>query len=98
MGHTIVVGLTKLRILRQNLPVGSAPPRANRARDKVTQRVANSWHTRGPYKGSWHPQAFYLTPSWEVSFMPLHVGWHLAIRVSCQELPGKVACNHLVQI
>jgi hypothetical protein len=36
MGHTIVVGLPKLRVLRQNPPVGSALPRANRVRDKVT--------------------------------------------------------------
>jgi hypothetical protein len=38
----IIVGLPKLRVLRQNLPVGSAPPRANRARDKVTEMVASS--------------------------------------------------------
>jgi hypothetical protein len=30
------VGLPKLRVLRQNPPVGLALPRANRARDKVT--------------------------------------------------------------
>jgi hypothetical protein len=35
-------GLPKLRVLRQNPPVGSAPPRANRARDKATQRVVSS--------------------------------------------------------
>jgi hypothetical protein len=32
----IDVGLPKLRILRQNLPVGSVPLRANRVRDKAT--------------------------------------------------------------
>jgi hypothetical protein len=44
-GHTIIVGLPKLRVIRQNPPVRSAPPRANRARDIATQRVASSWHT-----------------------------------------------------
>jgi hypothetical protein len=37
-------GHAKLRVLRQNPLVGSEPPRANRARDKVIQRVANSWN------------------------------------------------------
>jgi hypothetical protein len=42
MGPMIVVGLLELRVLRQNSLVGSAPPRAHGARDKATQRVANS--------------------------------------------------------
>jgi hypothetical protein len=33
---TIVVGMVELSGRRQNLPAGSAPPRANKARDKVT--------------------------------------------------------------
>jgi hypothetical protein len=41
--------------------------------DKATQR--------GPIKGTQHPQALYLSPRREVSFLPLRVGWHLAIRV-----------------
>jgi hypothetical protein len=36
-GPTIVVGLPKLRVLRQNPPVGSVLPRANREREKVTK-------------------------------------------------------------
>jgi hypothetical protein len=40
-GPMIVVSLPKLKVLRQNPPVGSAPPRANRARDKATQMVAS---------------------------------------------------------
>jgi hypothetical protein len=35
-GSMIDVGLPKLKILRQNLPVGSVPLRANRVRDKAT--------------------------------------------------------------
>jgi hypothetical protein len=54
--------------------VGSELPRATRARDEVTQRVASSWHIRGPIEGTRHPQASYLSPDWEVSFMPLCVG------------------------
>jgi hypothetical protein len=42
MDHTIVVGLPKLRVSMQNPSVMLAPPGANRARDKVTQRVASS--------------------------------------------------------
>jgi hypothetical protein len=38
MGPTTAVGLLKLMVLRQNPPVGSAPPRANRAMDKATQK------------------------------------------------------------
>jgi hypothetical protein len=49
IGPMIVEGPRKLRVLRQNQPVGSEPPRANRARDKMTQRVANSWHFVGPH-------------------------------------------------
>jgi hypothetical protein len=69
-GPTIAEGPANLRVLRQNPPVGLAPPRAM---DKATQR--------GPIKGTQHPQALYLSPRREVSFLPLRVGWHLAIRV-----------------
>jgi hypothetical protein len=62
MGHTIAMGLPKLRVLRQNPPDGSAPPRANRERDKGTQRVSSSWHTRDPSEGTRHPEALYMSP------------------------------------
>jgi hypothetical protein len=52
MGHTIAVGLPKHRVIRQNPPVRSAPSRETRARDKATQMVASSWHTRGPFEGT----------------------------------------------
>jgi hypothetical protein len=81
MGNMIIVGLPKLRVLRQNLSIRSVPPRANRVRDKTTQRVASNWHTQRPSEGTRHPQALFLSPVSEVSFMPLHVDWHLAIRV-----------------
>jgi hypothetical protein len=42
MGPMIVVGLSKLGVLRQTPLARSVPPRINRARDKVTQRVAKS--------------------------------------------------------
>jgi hypothetical protein len=35
----------------------------------------------GPIEGTQHPEALYLSPDWEVSFMPLCVGWHLAVWV-----------------
>jgi hypothetical protein len=50
-GPMIVVSLPKLKILRQNPPVGSAPPRANKVRDKATQMVASSWRYPGPHRG-----------------------------------------------
>jgi hypothetical protein len=43
MGPMIVMGLLELRVLRQNLLGSSAPPRGNRARDKVIQRIDSSW-------------------------------------------------------
>jgi hypothetical protein len=81
MGHTIVMGLPMVRVRRQNPPVGLEPPRAIRARDEVTQRVDRSWHIQSPIEGTQHSQASYLSLNWEVSFTPLHVGWHRVIRV-----------------
>jgi hypothetical protein len=50
--HTIVVGLPMLRVQRRNLPVGSEPPRATRARYEATQGVASSWHNQSPIEGT----------------------------------------------
>jgi hypothetical protein len=61
MGHTIAVDLPKLRVLRQNPPDWSVPRKTNRARDKMTQRVANSWNTWGTSEGTQHPQVLYLS-------------------------------------
>jgi hypothetical protein len=36
--------------------------------------------SREPSRGQ-HPQASYLSPDREISFMPLRVGWHQAVRV-----------------
>jgi hypothetical protein len=41
MGLTIAMCLLKLRVRRQNLLDGPASPRANRAKDKATKRVAS---------------------------------------------------------
>jgi hypothetical protein len=51
MGPMIVEWPAKLKVQRQNPPVGSASPRANRMRDKVTQGMANSGHFLGPHRG-----------------------------------------------
>jgi hypothetical protein len=53
--------------------------RATRARDEVIQGVTVASTFWGPIEGTQCPQALYLIPDREVSFMPLHVGWHLAI-------------------
>jgi hypothetical protein len=71
MGHTITMGLPMLRVQRRNLPDGSEPPRATRARDKATHGVATSWHIQGPIEGIRCPQASYLSLDREVSFTPL---------------------------
>jgi hypothetical protein len=42
MGHTIAVGLSMLRVGRQNLLDGSKPPRATRVRDEATQGMTSS--------------------------------------------------------
>jgi hypothetical protein len=82
-GPMIVVSLPKLNVLRQNPLVGSAPPRANRARDKATQMVTSGWRYPGPHRGDpasssflsrSRPRGFHHTPT-------SRVGWHLAIRV-----------------
>jgi hypothetical protein len=53
-------------------------------RDEVTQNVASSWRIRCPNEGIQHPEASNLSLDREVSFVPLHVGWHRAIRVSAR--------------
>jgi hypothetical protein len=64
-------GLPKLRVPRKTPPVGLALPRANRARDKATQRVASSWHFLGAHRGDptsssfvskSRPRGFFHTP------------------------------------
>jgi hypothetical protein len=67
-------GLLKLKVHKQNPLDRSEPPRVTIARDEVTQKMASSWHIWHPIEGIQHPQALYLSPDWEVSFMPLHVG------------------------
>jgi hypothetical protein len=74
-------GLPKLRVQRQNPPVGSEPPKATKERDEATQAVASSWCIRSPNKGTQHPQASYLRLDRVVFFMPLRVGWHQALQV-----------------
>jgi hypothetical protein len=51
MGPTIVMGMPKVRVWRQNPPVRSVPPRSNRARDNVTKRVGSNSHYLGPDLG-----------------------------------------------
>jgi hypothetical protein len=51
MGPMIAEGPIKLMILMQNPSVGLVSPRANRAMDKVTQRVASSWYFLKPRRG-----------------------------------------------
>jgi hypothetical protein len=43
--------------------------------------VASIWRIRSTFEGTRHPRASYLSQDWEVSFTPIHVGWHLAVRV-----------------
>jgi hypothetical protein len=50
-GPTIVVNLPKPKVPRQNLPVESALPKANRAREKATQKLASSRNYPGPHRG-----------------------------------------------
>jgi hypothetical protein len=50
---------------------GSEPPRATRARDKATKKMATSSHIRSPIEGIQRPQASYLSLDWDISFTPL---------------------------
>jgi hypothetical protein len=47
----------------------------------MTQRMANIWCTRCPIEGTRPPQTLYLSLDWEVSVVPLRVGWYRAIWV-----------------
>jgi hypothetical protein len=55
----------------------------------VTQRVACNGHIWCPIEGIRYSQASYLSLEWEVSVVPLRVGWHLAVRIFCMDYPGK---------
>jgi hypothetical protein len=77
----IAEGPAMLSVPRQNLPIRLELPKATKVRDEATQRVANIWHIRGSIERTRDPQASYLSPDRVVSFTPLYVGWHLAIRV-----------------
>jgi hypothetical protein len=61
--------------------VGSEPPKATRAGDEATQRVASGCRIWCPIMGMWHPQASYLSLDREVSLTPLRMGWHQAVWV-----------------
>jgi hypothetical protein len=67
-GPMIVVGLSKLRVLRQNPSVGSALPKANRVGDKATQRMASSWRYLGPHRGDPASSSF-VSESWPGGFI-----------------------------
>jgi hypothetical protein len=60
--------LPKLRVARQNWPVGSESPRATRERDKVTQRVASIWCIQGPIKGDMASSSI-ISESWQGGFL-----------------------------
>jgi hypothetical protein len=52
MGPMIAVGSVKVQGSKVKPINGSELPRATRARDKVTQRVATSWHIWSPIEGT----------------------------------------------
>jgi hypothetical protein len=91
MGHVITVGLPIFMVRRQNKTDRSEPPKAIKVRDEQIQGVTSSWHIWDPSKGTRHPQASYLSlsPDREVSFTPLHVVWHRAVRVFRYDYPEK---------
>jgi hypothetical protein len=68
IGPMISMGLLELRVPRQNPRVGSALSRANRARDKETQRKASSWRYPGPHRGNPVSSSF-VSESWLGGFL-----------------------------
>jgi hypothetical protein len=76
-GLTIAVGLLELRVRRKNPPVNSASPKANRARDKVTHRMASSWCYPRPHRG--HPASSIFVSESQSGGCPICVCWDLAI-------------------
>jgi hypothetical protein len=67
----IAVGSVKVQGSKAKPVNGLELPRAARARDEVTQRVATSWHIWSPIEGIRCPQASYLSLDQEIPFMPL---------------------------
>jgi hypothetical protein len=88
MGPMIIMESVKAHGSKAKPINGSEPPRATRARDEATQRVATSWDIRSPIEGSRCSQASYLSLDWEISVTP-SVGWHLAVWVFCVDYLGK---------
>jgi hypothetical protein len=78
MGPMIAVGLPKLRVLRQT-----------ERGTKQHKGWPAAGTTRDPIEGTRHPQALYLSLDQEVSFTPLHVCWHLAVRVLSIGITGE---------
>jgi hypothetical protein len=70
-GPTIDMGSVKAQGSKAKPVNGSEPPRATRARDQTTQRVATSSHIRSPIEGTQCSQASYLSLDQEISFTPL---------------------------
>jgi hypothetical protein len=58
MGPMIAVGSAKAQGSKAKLIGGSEPPRATRARDEATQRVANILAHSGPHRGDPVPSRF----------------------------------------
>jgi hypothetical protein len=71
MGPTIAVGSAKAQGSKAKPVNGLEPPRATRARDKATQRVATSWLIWSPIEGTQCSQALYLSLDREISFTTL---------------------------
>jgi hypothetical protein len=71
--HWLWEGLTNLKVggFEDETCQRSEPPRATRARDKATKKMATSSHIRSPIEGIRRPQASYLSLDWEISFTPL---------------------------
>jgi hypothetical protein len=83
-------GLPNLRVRTKNPSIRSEPPRATRARNEATQRVANSWLTWCPIEGTRYPQASYLSPDRKVFFTPF-VWARIELFGFSTRLPGKDA-------
>jgi hypothetical protein len=105
MRHALyVVGYGNVSKMGPMIAVGSAKTQGSKAKPIGQVRAAQSNHSEGrsdtkegqhfgapgyPIKGTCPPQASYLSLDPEVSFMPLCVGWHLAIRVFFTDYPRK---------
>jgi hypothetical protein len=75
-GNRIQNGSHDCRGVCQSLGFEGKTHQSSQSRPEQPEQGTSSWRIRSHIEGTHHPQASYLSPDQDVSFMPLRVGWH----------------------